>query len=230
MKTSSRRPSSALAEHLLGAAVHRRGVEDARAAFVRGLDDLVGDLLAVGPEVERQPGAEPDNGHLDPGLSKASALHTMGAMPATSLLEAPELAAERIDARASGENFPVVSVLAPRHARPHLRAIYGFARLVDNLGDEAHGDRMVAPRRARARAGRSAAHRDHAAPARDDRRLRAFPRPVSAPDRGEPDRPAQDSLCELGGGAGVLHLLGRPGGRASSSASTGARARKSSCG
>jgi squalene synthase HpnC len=64
-------------------------------------------------------------------------------MPATSLLEAPELAAEHIDARASGENFPVVSVLAPRHARPHLRAIYGFARLVDNLGDEAHGDRMV---------------------------------------------------------------------------------------
>jgi len=64
-------------------------------------------------------------------------------MPATSLLEAPELAAERIDARARGENFPVVSVLAPRQARPHLRAIYGFARLVDNLGDEAHGDRMV---------------------------------------------------------------------------------------
>jgi squalene synthase HpnC len=62
-------------------------------------------------------------------------------MPGTSLLQAPELAAERIDARASGENFPVVSVLAPRWARPHLRAVYGFARLVDNLGDEAAGDR-----------------------------------------------------------------------------------------
>jgi squalene synthase HpnC len=57
------------------------------------------------------------------------------------LLEAPELAAERIDARAAGENFPVASFLAPRWARPHLRAIYGFARLVDNLGDEAAGDR-----------------------------------------------------------------------------------------
>jgi squalene synthase HpnC len=57
------------------------------------------------------------------------------------LLEAPELAAERIDARAAGENFPVASFLAPRWARPHLRAIYGFARLVDNLGDEATGDR-----------------------------------------------------------------------------------------
>jgi squalene synthase HpnC len=62
-------------------------------------------------------------------------------MAETSLLEAPELATERIDARASGENFPVASVLAPRWARPHLRAIYGFARLVDNLGDEAAGDR-----------------------------------------------------------------------------------------
>ena len=62
-------------------------------------------------------------------------------MPPASLLDAPELAAARIDARASGENFPVVSVLAPRLARRHLRAVYGFARLVDNLGDEAAGDR-----------------------------------------------------------------------------------------
>ena len=62
-------------------------------------------------------------------------------MPPASLLDTPELAADRIDARASGENFPVVSVLAPRFARPHLRAVYGFARLVDNLGDEAPGDR-----------------------------------------------------------------------------------------
>jgi squalene synthase HpnC len=62
-------------------------------------------------------------------------------MPPASLLDAPELAAARIDERASGENFPVVSVLAPRFARPHLRAVYGFARLVDTLGDEAPGDR-----------------------------------------------------------------------------------------
>jgi squalene synthase HpnC len=62
---------------------------------------------------------------------------------AASLLDAPELAAQRIDARAAGENFPVASVLAPRWARPHLRAVYGFARLVDNLGDEAAGDRLA---------------------------------------------------------------------------------------
>jgi squalene synthase HpnC len=62
-------------------------------------------------------------------------------MPETSLLEAPELSAERIEACAAGENFSVVSLLSPRWARPHLRAIYRFARLVDNLGDEAAGDR-----------------------------------------------------------------------------------------
>jgi squalene synthase HpnC len=62
-------------------------------------------------------------------------------MPEASLLDAPELAAERIDAHARGENFPVASVLAPGWARPHLRAVYGFARLVDTLGDEVAGDR-----------------------------------------------------------------------------------------
>ena len=46
--------------------------------------------------------------------------------------------------RARTENFPVSSVLFPRRLRPHLRAIYGFARLVDILGDEVEGDRLVA--------------------------------------------------------------------------------------
>ncbi|MGH3024419.1 MAG: squalene synthase HpnC [Gaiellaceae bacterium] len=64
-------------------------------------------------------------------------------MPEARLLDAPELAAERIQERAAGENFPVASLLAPRWARPHLRAVYGFARLVDNLGDEAEGDRSL---------------------------------------------------------------------------------------
>jgi squalene synthase HpnC len=49
-----------------------------------------------------------------------------------------------VAARASGENFPVASVLFPRELRPHLRAIYGFCRLVDILGDEIEGDRLAA--------------------------------------------------------------------------------------
>jgi len=64
-------------------------------------------------------------------------------MTETSLLDTPELRAARIDARSGGENFPVVSLLAPREARPHLRAVYGFARLVDTVGDEAPGDRLT---------------------------------------------------------------------------------------
>jgi len=61
----------------------------------------------------------------------------------SGLADAPELALARIDARAGGENFPVASLLAPRAARPHLRAIYGFARLVDTIGDEAAGDPLA---------------------------------------------------------------------------------------
>jgi squalene synthase HpnC len=47
-----------------------------------------------------------------------------------------------VAARARTENFPVASLLFPRALRPHLRAVYGFARLVDILGDEAEGDRL----------------------------------------------------------------------------------------
>jgi len=46
--------------------------------------------------------------------------------------------------RARTENFPVASLLFPRQLRPHLRAVYGFARLVDILGDELEGDRLGA--------------------------------------------------------------------------------------
>lgn len=45
--------------------------------------------------------------------------------------------------RARAENFPVASRLLPRESRSHLMAIYGFARLVDDIGDEAPGDRLA---------------------------------------------------------------------------------------
>ena len=49
----------------------------------------------------------------------------------------------QVAVRARTENFPVASLLFPRALRPHLRAVYGFARLVDILGDEADGDRLA---------------------------------------------------------------------------------------
>jgi squalene synthase HpnC len=48
-----------------------------------------------------------------------------------------------VRAKAAGENFPVASRLLPRADRAHLLAIYAFARLVDDLGDEADGDRLA---------------------------------------------------------------------------------------
>jgi len=52
--------------------------------------------------------------------------------------------AEAVMARAQGENFPVASWLLGRHVRAHLLALYGFARLVDELGDTLAGDRLAA--------------------------------------------------------------------------------------
>lgn len=49
-----------------------------------------------------------------------------------------------VQERARGENFPIASLLFPRALRPHLRAVYGYCRLVDILGDEIDGDRLAA--------------------------------------------------------------------------------------
>ena len=64
----------------------------------------------------------------------------------TLLADAPFLAPapDAVMARAQTENFPVASRVLPRAVRSHLLAIYGFARLVDELGDSATGDRLAA--------------------------------------------------------------------------------------
>jgi squalene synthase HpnC len=48
--------------------------------------------------------------------------------------------AEEVVANASGENFPVALRVLPREHRRHLTALYCFARLTDDLGDEARAD------------------------------------------------------------------------------------------
>jgi squalene synthase HpnC len=45
--------------------------------------------------------------------------------------------------RAATENFSVASLVLGRATRDHLVAIYGFARLVDQLGDDVEGDRLA---------------------------------------------------------------------------------------
>jgi len=55
----------------------------------------------------------------------------------------PELqAAREIRARASGENFRVASLLLGRETGGRLLAVYDYARLVDELGAAAPGDRL----------------------------------------------------------------------------------------
>jgi len=59
-------------------------------------------------------------------------------------VDCQDLSLEAIMARISGENFPVALRCLPREVRAHLHAIYGYARLVDNLGDAFKGDRTAA--------------------------------------------------------------------------------------
>ncbi|HKE66296.1 MAG TPA: squalene synthase HpnC [Micromonosporaceae bacterium] len=44
--------------------------------------------------------------------------------------------------RESTENFPVALRVLPADVRPHLEAVYDVARVIDDLGDEAPGDRV----------------------------------------------------------------------------------------
>jgi squalene synthase HpnC len=50
---------------------------------------------------------------------------------------------EQVMAQAGSENFPVASFVLPRAVRADLLAIYGFARLIDDAGDESEGDRAA---------------------------------------------------------------------------------------
>jgi squalene synthase HpnC len=57
---------------------------------------------------------------------------------------APDIELAGVLAQARHENFPVASRVLPRESRQHLMAVYGFARLVDDIGDELEGDRPAA--------------------------------------------------------------------------------------
>ena len=60
-------------------------------------------------------------------------------------------------ARSHYENFPVASRLLPAAMRPHVAALYAFARIADDLADE--GTSPAAERQARLRAWQEGLHR-----------------------------------------------------------------------
>lgn len=53
--------------------------------------------------------------------------------------ETPTLSDDELRAKAAAENFPVALRVLPRSEREDLFAIYGYARLVDDAGDELDG-------------------------------------------------------------------------------------------
>ena len=66
-------------------------------------------------------------------------------MPALSATQNAPGALPTIDAvmaQSRTENFPVATWLLGPRTRRHFLALYGFARLVDDIGDEADGDRL----------------------------------------------------------------------------------------
>jgi squalene synthase HpnC len=62
------------------------------------------------------------------------------AEPAGDVLRA---VAARSAAQISAENFPVALRMLPRRPRAALTAVYAFARFVDDVGDEAPGNRLA---------------------------------------------------------------------------------------
>jgi hydroxysqualene synthase len=69
-------------------------------------------------------------------------------------------------ARSHGENFPVASRLLPAAMRPHIAALYAFARVADDMADE--GAASPEERRAQLQGWQERLH--HAARAQADRR------------------------------------------------------------
>jgi squalene synthase HpnC len=72
-------------------------------------------------------------------VTGAGAGHTGGSGRSEGERAAVSIAAQvslAVAAKASAENFPVALRALPRRWRDHLTALYGFARLTDDIGDE----------------------------------------------------------------------------------------------
>jgi squalene synthase HpnC len=61
----------------------------------------------------------------------------------SAALETLEGVAARAAAQAAAENFPVAMRMLPATPRHQLQRVYAFARFVDDVGDEAPGDRSA---------------------------------------------------------------------------------------
>jgi squalene synthase HpnC len=117
---------------LLVAGLEQRLAHDVRVVEVELAGEMDDDAAAV--PVDAGDGIDP---------APRIALHGGGFKHNAARMLFPMEVAE-VAARAAGENFPVGSILFPRRLRPHVRALYCYARLVDELGDAYEGDRLAA--------------------------------------------------------------------------------------
>lgn len=82
---------------------------------------------------------EPHKGRAHSPDTAAHPSHTGPALDPRGIND-ERLTASLLD-KSTRENFPVATRLLPARIRRDLLALYGYARLVDDLGDEAPGDR-----------------------------------------------------------------------------------------
>ena len=113
------------------------------------------------------------------------------------------LAAEAIGSAAAeqapGENFPVALRVLPARYRRHLQAVYGFARAVDDMGDEAPPeDRLRLLDELEADLGRLYRGLGAAAPSPDSGAPAAPLRPVPPDAAAPPDRADGEQLPRIG--------------------------------
>ena len=116
----------------------------------------------------------------------------------------------------SAENFPVALRALPAEVRQHLHAVYDVTRVIDDLGDEAPGDRTALlaafARRPGPHLGRRRAAGPGAAPAGGHgARVRPVPAAVRRPRRGQPARPGASTIRHVRRAAGLLRAVGQPG-------------------
>lgn len=107
------------------------GARHAGDLFALGKEVRAGDEHSADDELPADDACRTDDACRAGAEARAHAL-VRSAVPVPSGLPAPA----GVLAQASHENFPVALRLLPARERAQLMAVYGFARLVDDIGDE----------------------------------------------------------------------------------------------
>jgi len=95
--------------------------------------------VAHRPEGEELPMVAPHTANRPPPVTDQRIAHEPTADPSHGGTTTDPA---HVLSQAASENFPVASRFLPKASRGHLMAVYGFARLVDDIGDEAAGNRL----------------------------------------------------------------------------------------